>query len=145
MPQTFGRRGKCGRRPKAAAGAFVPPPVFTLALTKITMNERKYQDELSGLIAQVEQVHLELLEMRRTDEQAVTEVRKERYLAYQKAYYVSKIKNDAVKMRNRREKGHARRRSKSMIPKKVPLQGVSQGGGEEEMQVEAEVDRFRLF
>ena len=105
------------------------------------MNERKYQDELSGLIAQVEQVHLELLEMRRTDEQAVTEVRKERYLAYQKAYYVSKIKNDAVKMRNRREKGHARRRSKSMIPKKVPLQGVSQGENEVEMQV----DRFRLF
>ena len=120
-------------------------PVFTLALTKITMDERKYQDELSGLIAQVEQMHFELLEMRRADEQEVAEVRKERYLAYQKAYYVSKIKNDAVKMRNKREKGHARRRSKSMIPKKVPLQGVSQGGGEEEMQVEAEVDRFRLF
>ena len=84
---------------KAAAGAFIPSPVFTLALTKITMNERKYQDELSGMIAQVEQVHFELMEMRRADEQAVTQVRKERYLAYQKAYYASKIKNDAVKMR----------------------------------------------
>ena len=109
------------------------------------MNERKYQDELSGLIAQVEQVHFELLEMRRTDEQAVAEVRKERYLAYQKAYYASKIKNDAVKMRIRREKGRARRRSKSMKPKKVPLQGVSQGRNEEEMQMEMDVDRFRLF
>ena len=108
------------------------------------MNERKYQDELSGMIAQVEQVHFELLEMRHADEQAVTVVRKERYLAYQKAYYASKIKNDAVKMRNRREKQRARRRSKSMKPKKVPLQGVSQGN-EVEMEVEVDVNRFRLF
>ena len=131
---------------KAAAGAFIPSPIFTLALTKITMNERKYQDELSGMIAQVEQVHFELMEMRRADEQAVTQVRKERYLAYQKAYYASKIKNDAVKMRNRREKGRARRRSKSTKPKKVPLQGVSQ---EKEVEVEAAVEvgvaRFRLL
>ena len=105
------------------------------------MNERTYHEEMSKMIAQVEQVHLELLEMRHADEQAEVEVRKERYLAYQKAYYVSKIKNDAVKMRNRREKGRARRRSKSMITKKVPLQGVSQGN-EVEMEV---VNRFRLF
>ena len=133
---------------KAAAGAFIPSPIFTLALTKITMNERKYQDELSGMIAQVEQVHFELLEMRRADEQAVTEVRKERYLVYQKAYYASKIKNDAVKMRIRREKGRARRRSKTMKPKNVPLQGVSQGEKEDvEMVVDVvvDVDRFRLF
>ena len=120
-------------------------PVFTLALTKITMNERTYQDEMSQMITQVEQVHFELLEMQHTDEQAEVEVRKERYLAYQKAYYASKIKNDAVKMRIRREKGRERRRSKSTKPKKVPLQGVSQGGNEEEMQAKAEVDRFRLF
>ena len=120
------------------------PPICTLALTKITMNERKYQGELSGLIAQVEQVHFELLEMRRTDEQAVTEVRKERYLAYQKAYYASKIKNDAVKMRIRREKGRERRRSKSTKPKKVPLQGVSQGN-DVEMEVVVDAARFRLF
>ena len=94
------------------------------------MNERTYQEEMSQMIAQVEQVHFELLEMRHTDEQAEVEVRKERYLAYQKAYYASKIKNNAVKMRIRREKGRARRRSKIMNPKKVPLQGVtcSQGG-----------------
>ena len=109
------------------------------------MNERTYHEEMSNMIAQVEQVHLELMEMRHTDERAVAEVRKERYLAYQKAYYVSKIKNDAVKMRIRREQGRARRRSKSMIPKKVPLQGVSQGRNEEEMQMEMDVDRFRLF
>ena len=116
-------------------------PVFTLALTKITMNERTYHEEMSNMIAQVEQVHLELMEMRHTDEQAEVEVRKERYLAYQKAYYAAKIKNDADKMRIRREKGRARRRSKSMKPKKVPLQGVSQGN-EVEMEV---VNRFRLF
>ena len=116
-------------------------PVFTLALTKITMNERTYQDEMSQMITQVEQVHFELLEMQHTDEQVEVEVRKERYLAYQKAYYASKIKNDAVKMRNRREKQRARRKSKSMKPKKVPLQGVSQGN-EVEMEV---VNRFRLF
>ena len=120
------------------------PPIFTLAFTKITMKERKYQDKLSGMIAQVEQVHLELMEMRHTDERAVTEVRKERYLAYQKAYYAAKIKNDADKMRIRREKGRARRRSKSMKPKKVPLQGVSQGN-EVEMEVEVDAVRFRLF
>ena len=108
------------------------------------MNERKYQDELSGLIAQVEQVHFELLEMRNVDEQAVTEVRKERYLAYQKAYYAAKIKNDADKMRIRREKGRERRRSKSMITKKVPIQGVSQGN-DVEMEVVVDAARFRLF
>ena len=108
------------------------------------MDERKYQDELSGLIAQVEHVHFELMEMRHADEQAEVEVRKERYLAYQKAYYAAKIKNDADKMGIRREKGRARRRSKSMIPKKVPLQGVSQGN-EVEMEVEVDVNRFRLF
>ena len=98
------------------------------------------------MIAQVEQVHLELMEMRHTDEQAEVEVRKARYLAYQKAYYAAKIKNDADKMRIRREKGRARRRSKSMIPKKVPLQGVSQGNEVEmEVVVEVEVNRFRLF
>ena len=105
------------------------------------MNERTYQSELSQMIAQVEQVHLELLEMRHADEQAEVEVRKERYLAYQKAYYASKIKNDAVKMRIRREKGRARRRSKSTKPNKVPLQGVSQ---ENEVEV-VDVNRFRLF
>ena len=120
-------------------------PIFTLAFTKITTNERTYQEELSQMIAQVEQVHFELLEMRHVDEQAEVEVRKERYLAYQKAYYASKIKNDAVKMRIRREKARARRRNKSTNPKKVLLQGVSQGGNEEEMQAEAEVDRFKLF
>ena len=119
-------------------------PVFTLALTKITMNERTYQEEMSQMIAQVEQVHLELMDMRHADERAVTEVRKERYLAYQKAYYASKIKNDAVKMRTRREKGRARRRSKSMKSKKVPLQGVSQGN-EVEMEVVVDAARFRLF
>ena len=120
------------------------PPVFTLAFTKITMNERTYHEEMSQMIAQVEQVHLELLEMRYADEQAEVEVRKARYLAYQKTYYAAKIKNDAVKMRIRREKGLARRQSKSMKPKKVPLQGVSQ---ENEVQMELEVDeaRFRLF
>ena len=96
------------------------------------------------MIAQVEQVHLELMEMRHTDEQAEVEVRKARYLAYQKAYYAAKIKNDADKMRIRREKGRARRRSKSMKPKKVPLQGVSQGN-EVEMEVEVDAVRFRLF
>ena len=85
------------------------------------MDERKYQDELSGLIAQVEHVHFELMEMRYVDEQAEDEVRKERYLAYQKTYYAAKIKNDAVKMRIRREKGRARRQSKITNPKKVPL------------------------
>ena len=69
-------------------------------------------------------------------------------VAYQKAYYASKIKNDAAKMRIRREKGRARRRSKSMIPKKVPLQGVSQEN-DVEMQVDVDVvvdvARFRLF
>ena len=92
------------------------------------MDERTYHEEMNNMIALVEQVHFELLEMQHTDEQAEVEVRKERYLAYQKAYYASKIKNDAVKMRIRREKGRARRRSKSMKPKKVPMQGVSQGG-----------------
>ena len=96
------------------------------------------------MIAQVEQVHFELMEMRHTDERAVTEVRQQRYLAYQKTYYASKIKNDAIKMMNRREKQRARRKSKSMKPKKVPLQGVSQ---ENEVDMELEVDeaRFRLF
>ena len=106
------------------------------------MDERKYQDELSGPIAQVEQVHFELLEMRHTDEQAVTQMRKARYLAYQKAYYAGKIKNDAGKMRIRREKGRARRQSKSMNPKKVPLQGGSQGENKVEV---VDVARFRLF
>ena len=103
------------------------------------MNERTYQDEMSQMITQVEQVHFELLEMQHTDEQAEVEVRKERYLAYQKAYYASKIKNDAVKMRIRREKGCERRRSKSTKPKKVPLQGVSQGN-EVELGPELEPD-----
>ena len=119
-------------------------PVFTLALTKITMNERTYQDEMSQMITQVEQVHFELLEMQHTDEQAEVEVRKERYLAYQKAYYASKIKNDAVKMRIRREKGRERRKIKSMITKKVPIQGVSQGN-DVEMEVVVDAARFRLF
>ena len=69
-------------------------------------------------------------------------------VAYQKAYYASKIKNDAVKMRIRREKGRTRRRSKSMNPKKVPLQGVSHGENEEDMQedvdVVVDVARFRF-
>ena len=108
------------------------------------MDERKYQDELSGPIAQVEQVHFELLEMRHTDEQAVTQMRKARYLAYQKAYYAGKIKNDAGKMRIRREKGRARRQSKSTTPNKVPLQGVSQGTKEVEVMYVV-VDRLRLF
>ena len=108
------------------------------------MNERTYQSELSQMIAKVEQVHLELLEMRHVDEQAEVEERKARYLAYQKTYYAAKIKNDAVKMRNRREKQRARRKSKSMIPKKVPLQGVSQGN-EVEMEVEVDEARFMLF
>ena len=103
------------------------------------MNERTYHEEMSQMIAQVEQVHLELLEMRYTDERAVVEVRKECYLAYQKAYYASKIKNDAVKMRIRREKGRERRKSKSMKFKKVPLQGVSQGN-EVELGPELEPD-----
>ena len=119
-------------------------PVFTLALTKITMNERTYQDEMSQMITQVEQVHFELLEMQHTDEQVEVEVRKERYLAYQKAYYASKIKNDAVKMRIRREKGRERRKIKSMITKKVPIQGVSQGN-DVEMEVVVDAARFRLF
>ena len=96
------------------------------------------------LIAQVEQVHLELLEMRHVDEQAEVEERKARYLAYQKTYYAAKIKNDAVKMRNRREKQRVRRKSKSMKPKKVSLQGVSQEN-EVEMEVEVDEARFRLF
>ena len=120
------------------------PPIFTLAFTKITMNERTYQSELSQMIAQVEQVHFELLEMRHVDEQAEADERKARYLAYQKTYYAAKIKNDAVKMRNRREKQRARRKSKSMKPKKAPLQGVSQGN-EVEMEVEVDEARFRLF
>ena len=108
------------------------------------MNERTYQDEMSQMITQVEQVHFELLEMQHTDEQAEVEVRKERYLAYQKAYYASKIKNDAVKMRIRREKGRERRKIKSMITKKVPIQGVSQGN-DVEMEVVVDAARFRLF
>jgi len=47
-------------------------------------------------------------------------------------------------MRNRREKQRARRRSKSMKPKKVPLQGVSQGN-EVEVDEVVDVARFRLF
>ena len=96
------------------------------------------------MIAQVEQVHFELLEMRHADEQEAAAVRQQRYLAYQRTYYASNIKTDAEKMRIRREKGRARRQSKSMKPKKVPLQGVSQ---ENEVQMELEVDeaRFRLF
>jgi hypothetical protein len=108
------------------------------------MNERTYQSELSQMIAQVEQVHFELLEMRHVDEQAEADERKARYLAYQKTYYASKIKNDAIKMMNRREKQRARRKSKSTKPKKVPLQGVSQGN-EVEMEVEVDEARFRLF
>ena len=106
------------------------------------MDERTYHEEMSQMIAQVEQVHFELLEMRHADEQAEVEVRKERYLAYQKAYYAGKIKNDAAKMKIRREKGRARRRSKSMILKKVPLQGVSQ---EKDVDMAVDVNRFRLF
>ena len=87
---------------------------------------------------------MELLEMRHVDEQAEVEERKARYLAYPKTYYAAKIKNDAVKMRNRREKQRARRRSKSMKPKKVPLQGVSQGN-EVEVDEVVDVARFRLF
>ena len=45
-------------------------------------------------------------------------------------------------MRIRREKGRARRQSKSTKPKKVLLQGVSQGN---EMEVEVDEARFRLF
>jgi hypothetical protein len=108
------------------------------------MNERTYQSELSQMIAQVEQVHFELLEMRHMDEQEADAVRHQRYLAYQKAYYASKIKTDAEKMRIRREKGRARRQSKSMKPKKVPLQGVSQGS-EAEMETEVDAAKFRLF
>jgi hypothetical protein len=47
-------------------------------------------------------------------------------------------------MRIRREKERARRQSKSMKPKKVPLQGVSQGK-EVEMEMEVDAARFRLF
>ena len=136
-------RGKCGMPQNVWQVRFVAP-VFTLAFTKITMNERTYHEEMSQMIAQVEQVHLELLEMRYADEQAEVEVRKARYLAYQKTYYAAKIKNDAVKMRNRREKQRARRKSKSTKPKKVPLQGVSQGK-EVEMETEVDVSKFRLF
>jgi hypothetical protein len=120
-------------------------PIFTLAITKITMNERTYQEELSKMIEQVEQVHFELLEMRHMDEQEAAAVRHQRYLAYQKAYYyASKIKTDAEKMRIRREKGRARWQSKSSKPKKVPLQGVSQGN-EQEMETEVDAAKFRLF
>ena len=119
-------------------------PVFTLAFTKITMNERTYQEELSKMIEQVEQVHFELLEMRHMDEQEAAAVRQQRYLAYQKAYYASKIKTDAEKMRIRRERGRARWQSKSTKPKKVPLQGVSQGS-EAEMETEVDAAKFRLF
>ena len=131
---------------KSVAGVRFVAPVFTLAFTKITMNERTYQEELSKMIEQVEQTHFELLEMRHMDEQAEADERKARYLAYQKTYYASKIKNDAINMMNRREKQRARRKSKSTKPNKVPLQGVSQGN-EVEMEVEVEVDeaRFRLF
>jgi hypothetical protein len=108
------------------------------------MNERTYQEELSKMIEQVEQVHFELLEMRHVDEQAAAAVRQQRYLAYQRTYYASKIKNDAIKMMNRREKQRARRKSKSMKPKKASLQGVSQGN-EVEMEVEVDEARFRLF
>ena len=108
------------------------------------MNERTYQSELSRMIEQVEQTHFELLEMRHMDEQAEADERKSRYLAYQKTYYASKIKNDAIKMMKRREKQRARRKSKSTKPKKVPLQGVSQGN-EVEMEVEVDEARFRLF
>ena len=55
-------------------------PVFTLAITKITMNERTYQEELSKMIEHVEQVHFELLEMRHVDEQEAAAVRHQRYL-----------------------------------------------------------------
>jgi hypothetical protein len=50
----------------------------------------------------------------------------------------------AEKMRIRREKGRARRQSKSTNPKKVPLQGVSQGS-EAEMETEVDAAKFRLF
>jgi hypothetical protein len=63
-------------------------------------------------------------------------------LAYQKTYYASKIKTDAEKMRIRREKGRARRRSKSTKPKKVPMQGVSQRN---EVEMEVDAAKFRLF
>jgi hypothetical protein len=91
------------------------------------------------MIEQVEQTHFELLEMRHMDEQEAAAVRQQRYLAYQKAYYASKIKTDAEKMRIRREKQRARRKSKSMKPKKVPLQGVSQGN-EVDMEVDSSVE-----
>ena len=71
-------------------------------------------------------------------------MRQQRYLAYQKTYYASKIKTDAEKMRTRREMGRVRWQSKSMKPKKVPLQGVSQGS-EAEMETEVDVTKFRLF
>jgi hypothetical protein len=143
-PNKFlGTRGKCGMPQKVWQVRFVAP-VFTLAITKITMNERTYQEELSKMIEQVEQVHFELLEMRHMDEQEAAAVRQQRYLAYQKAYYASKIKTDAEKMRIRRERGRARWQSKSTKPKKVPLQGVSQGS-EAEMETEVDVAKFRLF
>ena len=47
-------------------------------------------------------------------------------------------------MMNRREKQRARRKSKSMKPKKASLQGVSQGN-EVDMEVEVDEARFRLF
>jgi hypothetical protein len=47
-------------------------------------------------------------------------------------------------MRIRRERGRARWQSKSTKPKKVPLQGVSQGS-EAEMETEVDVAKFRLF
>ena len=102
-------------------------PVFTLAFTKITMNERTYQEELSKMIEQVEQVHFELLEMRHVDEQEAAAVRHQRYLAYQKTYYASKIKTDAEKMRIRRERGRPGGRARARSPRKCRYKGLARG------------------
>ena len=82
--------------------------------------------ELSELIAQVEELHFELLEARGADEHRDLSEKRQRLRAYQKRYYANVVKNDEAKMQKRRESSRQLRKTKSAQRQKVPLQGVSQ-------------------